>query len=573
MVNQNVQIYELEAIFKSLDEATNDKLFWTIELVVAVLRIALLVPSETKFMVGKIILKCLRSSKRTFIVANHLEDIVKVAIICASNPSSENIRTGLSMLQILFEVDRIVSEKLLKLGGLNPIIENCASLDYEVLEACSAALFKVVLHGGIECENQLIRHENLMKWYMPLISIYNNKTIKYFAYLTVIYLNTVSRKYHEFFRNGIFDSVILWISEETTYNYLLNNTSFESIDKKEDLTKLMKLLSQRCQIAQTLGSFLFYCEIHKATQRMSKEGKIFVQIGAVKALKRIAFVSNKTARNFACSALQKLSEKPPIVAPDDLDEMSTHHVQVWLEFIELADHGEFSAGIDGKNLFKIKDRELKGKFCMLDVEKRKIFFDELQLLRIMRKLPHQMVQTYSRSEPSSLAIEGAEPIRAIENVASVVPVTTTSLETRNIAVRTPARIKKKIDVFISYRRSTGSELASLLKTYLSFKNYKIFFDVESLRSGNFGESLIKNVQEAKNFVLVLSPNALDRCGSNQEDDDWVRIEIETALKSSCNIIPIVKDFDPKIFDSANFPEDIKVLQTLNWITWHHDTQV
>lgn len=38
-----------------------------------------------------------------------------------------------------------------------------------------------------------------------------------------------------------------------------------------------------------------------------------------------------------------------------------------------------------------------------------------------------------------------------------------------------AVLKKQIDVFISYRRSTGSQLASLLKVLLQLRGYKVSF--------------------------------------------------------------------------------------------------
>lgn len=584
-INPRGNTSELVDIFKSLDNAAGNALPWTNELVATILEIARLTNNETKFIVARIILKSLQTPKRCFIVAHHLEDVTKVATVCALDSKKINIQTGISMLQILFEVDPEFSEKVLKLGGLDPIISICASKDYEVLEACSAALFKVVLHGGRECETHLTRIDNLTKWFLPLINIYDNKAIKYFACLTVIYLNTVCEKYHEFFRSGIFDDIVTWISDEKTHNYLLNNTSLDSIDKKKDLTKLMKLLTQRCKIAQTFGSFLFCCEIYNNIQKIRK---IFYEIGAVKALKRIAFISNPTARKFAISALQKLSENSPKVAPDDLQDWTTDHIQEWLGFVDLADHGDFVAGINGQNLFKIKERELKVKFCMFEADKRKMFFEELQLLKVMRKFSNPLVQTFSISDMLSTkdkrhsmsskaileSVKEDQSVPAIENVAKSNPETMPKVDITSCIDESPQRrMKKKFDVFISYRRSNGSELASLLKMHLSLKNYKVFLDVQSLKSGRFGENLIKSVQQSKNFLLILSPNAFDRCCEAKETQDWVRIEIETALKYNCNIIPIANDFDRSVFDRKNFPENMKKIQDLNWIIWHHDAQV
>lgn len=104
----------------------------------------------------------------------------------------------------------------------------------------------------------------------------------------------------------------------------------------------------------------------------------------------------------------------------------------------------------------------------------------------------------------------------------------------------------KYQVFISYRRATGELLAHLLYERLSGEGYPIFFDVETMQSGKFNTQIYKVIEESDDFLLVLSENALDRCTN---PNDWVRLEIEYALKMGKNIIPIFgKNF--------SFPENV-----------------
>lgn len=91
------------------------------------------------------------------------------------------------------------------------------------------------------------------------------------------------------------------------------------------------------------------------------------------------------------------------------------------------------------------------------------------------------------------------------------------------------------DIFISYRRSSY-ETANLIATRLKAAGYSVFFDVETLRSGKFNEQLFSVIQQCKDFLLVLPPEALDRCVN---EDDWVRLEVMCALKHNKNIIPIL----------------------------------
>ena len=115
------------------------------------------------------------------------------------------------------------------------------------------------------------------------------------------------------------------------------------------------------------------------------------------------------------------------------------------------------------------------------------------------------------------------------------------------------------DVFISYRRNGGEHTARMIRDRLSDLGYKVFFDVESLRSGNFNTKLYSVIDECSDFILVLSPNALDRCS---DEKDWVRCEVEYALSKDKNIVPILlRDFK---FDTE-LPETMKTLPQLNGI--------
>ncbi len=93
-----------------------------------------------------------------------------------------------------------------------------------------------------------------------------------------------------------------------------------------------------------------------------------------------------------------------------------------------------------------------------------------------------------------------------------------------------------IDVFISYRRNGGFEMARLLYEHLKSFGLNPFFDLEELRSGQFNEKIYMAIEESANFLLVLPPNSLDRC---KDERDWLRLEIEHAIKKGKNIIPLM----------------------------------
>lgn len=93
-----------------------------------------------------------------------------------------------------------------------------------------------------------------------------------------------------------------------------------------------------------------------------------------------------------------------------------------------------------------------------------------------------------------------------------------------------------MDVFISYRRDGGYALARLLYEWFHKENISAFLDLEELRSGPFNEKLYEAIEAAENFVLVLPPDSLDRCAA---ENDWLRLEVEHAIKLKKNIIPLL----------------------------------
>lgn len=113
------------------------------------------------------------------------------------------------------------------------------------------------------------------------------------------------------------------------------------------------------------------------------------------------------------------------------------------------------------------------------------------------------------------------------------------------------------DTFISYRRAGGSEVASRLYDFLRFKGFNPFYDITGMENGRFDEQLKARLIQSENYVLILSKNALDRCN---EEGDWVRIEIATAIEYNLNIVVLEEEgFEyPK-----SLPDNIVAIKNYN----------
>lgn len=124
----------------------------------------------------------------------------------------------------------------------------------------------------------------------------------------------------------------------------------------------------------------------------------------------------------------------------------------------------------------------------------------------------------------------------------------------------------RYDVFISYRRSEAGAAARLLQRCLQDEGFSVFLDVDELGSGHFDDSLLRTIEEAQNFLVVLSKDCFDRC---EDPDDWFRREIVTALRNSRNIIPVMM---PGFAypDAGRMPADLREVVRHQCVTYSQE---
>ena len=103
---------------------------------------------------------------------------------------------------------------------------------------------------------------------------------------------------------------------------------------------------------------------------------------------------------------------------------------------------------------------------------------------------------------------------------------------------------RQYDIFISYRRLdeqgniSGRDQARLIAKQLELDGYHPFFDYSEIKDNEFDKVIIPAVENSRVFILVLTKDALNRC---RNEDDWVRREIETAIKSGSKVINVSPD--------------------------------
>ena len=121
-------------------------------------------------------------------------------------------------------------------------------------------------------------------------------------------------------------------------------------------------------------------------------------------------------------------------------------------------------------------------------------------------------------------------------------------------------------IFISYRRgdsqgATGRLFDRLLQ---HFEHTEVFMDVDDLEPGvDFVKALNDQVANCTAFIAVIGPDwlaATDGAGQRRLDDanDYVRLEIEAALKRDIRVIPVLVD-GGRMPRTEDLPESLRPL--------------
>jgi hypothetical protein len=121
-------------------------------------------------------------------------------------------------------------------------------------------------------------------------------------------------------------------------------------------------------------------------------------------------------------------------------------------------------------------------------------------------------------------------------------------------------------IFINYRREDTGASAGLLYDRLSnrFGETRVFMDINSIGLGADFASAVKEAVSSCDVLLVLIGPAwftgTGRTGKRRIDDpdDWVRIEIETALERDIRVIPVLVD-DAMLPSVSDLPPSLRPL--------------
>jgi hypothetical protein len=152
---------------------------------------------------------------------------------------------------------------------------------------------------------------------------------------------------------------------------------------------------------------------------------------------------------------------------------------------------------------------------------------------------------------------------------------------RKLQEKKPSKTGK---VFISYRRQDAMAYAGWLFTLLTrgaLRN-RVFIDVDTIQKGeDFTKALEEHLAQCDVMLVLIGQNWLDARDSNDrrrldDPDDFVRLEVKTALLRGVSVIPLLFDGAP-MPKVERLPDDLKPLAnrqnyTISYGTFARDVE-
>ncbi|XP_046745275.1 NAD(+) hydrolase sarm1 isoform X2 [Diprion similis] len=551
---------------------------------------------ELQFSSARLLEQCLTNENRAHVVENGLEKVVNVACVCTKNANSVNhSRVGTGILEHLFKHSEGTCSDVIRLGGLDAVLFECRKNDVETLRHCAGALANLSLYGGAENQEAMIKRKVPM-WLFPL-AFHTDDNIKYYACLAIAVLVANKEIEAAVLKSGTLDLVEPFVTSHNPYEFAKSNLAHAHGQSKNWLERLVPVLSSKREEARNLAAFHFCMEAGIKKQQGNTE--IFREIGAIEPLKKVASCPNAVASKYAVQALRLIGEEIPHKLSQQVPLWSTEDVREWVKQIGFAEYALnfVESRVDGDLLLQLTESNLIEDIGLTNGIRRRRFTRELQNLKKMADYssrdtgnlnsflesigPEFSIYTYAmlnagvdKDSIRNLSEDQLQNECGISNgIHRLMILEAIKNKPHNLGIFNSSGDEspdKSLDVFVSYRRSNGSQLASLLKVHLQLRGFSVFIDVERLEAGKFDNNLLQSIRQAKHFLLVLTPTALDRCIQDTECKDWVHREIVAALGSHCNIIPIIDNFQWP--EPEDLPEDMRAVCHFNGVRWIHDYQ-
>uniref|UniRef100_A0A0N5BXX2 ADP-ribosyl cyclase/cyclic ADP-ribose hydrolase n=1 Tax=Strongyloides papillosus TaxID=174720 RepID=A0A0N5BXX2_STREA len=543
---------------------------------------------------GRLFEEILSLNNREYIVQNnYLKKITQMAEKLNKNPEQQ--RMSLSIMECLFKHSSSTTYRLIDYGILDHILLTCkrAADSPATLRQASLALANLVLYSCPEARKKIVQ-KKLPDWLFLLASQPDDIT-RYYACLAICILASCKEMELAVATSGTLVLVEPFLLSHNPTVFATNHYKQSQGRPKEWLIRLLPLLNSKCREAKSITAFHFTME--SVIKKNQDKIAILHEIGAIPLLKEVASSPDDLPAQLASEALTIIGEEVPYKLSRQVPCWNVENVQCWVAKIGFEEYCEAFGKhkVDGDLLLLLNESELENDIGMKSGLLRKKFLRELESLKIaadyssiddsnldtflMSLSPELSAYTYpmlnagiTRTMLPQITEDWMVNVCGMTNEIHKYKLKQALQDGKHIDDIEVAQLSKQYDIFISYRRSNGNQLASLIKVMLTVQGYKVFIDVDRLHAGKFDSSLLKNIQAAKHFILVLTEHSLDRLINDHTCDDWIHKELKCAFEHNKNIVPVIADGFKWPADPNEIPADIRQIITFNGVNWVHEYQ-
>ena len=310
------------------------------------------------------------SSTKDCLLQQGLEEIVRLT----RNNKEMNVeqsRVAAGILAALFDYSETMTGRVVELGGLQTLVEECKSEDPHTLRLCARGLASAALHSHSDSQAGMVREHHVPQWLFTLL-FNEDPAIKYYACLALATLATNKHVEAEILETDSFKQI------RPVLTTLKTTTDFSDdflFGKSNDwLERLLRLLNSERLECKIIAAFHFAMEAQKRKKDGITGGFEEVQ-GAMDILKTVACNPNGIASQYAAQALRTFGEDIPYKLSYQVTTWSPEDVKEWIKQIGFSTFSQtfLDSRVDGDILLQISDEMLQKDINMNNGIQRKKF--------------------------------------------------------------------------------------------------------------------------------------------------------------------------------------------------------
>uniref|UniRef100_A0A915IQ58 ADP-ribosyl cyclase/cyclic ADP-ribose hydrolase n=1 Tax=Romanomermis culicivorax TaxID=13658 RepID=A0A915IQ58_ROMCU len=433
----------------------------------------------------------------------YVDAIVRTIIMHVDKVDEVHIRLGLSMFESLSRFSTDLIRSIFQMGGLDYLLDVCriTTLNNDCLLHTAVSLTNFAMLGDNECHQQMIAKKAHLWLFM--LAAHEDERVAFYGCMAISTLASNRCNERIIQEAGSLEVVSAFLRNKKPEDLIRTDAKYRSGRTELWLVGLSQLLRSNVPEVQTIA--LFQLVMEACLRKGGDKSKVFGQMDIIATVRDLSICPPTVlAGQLADKILLIVGEPVTIRLSRSVPLWTVKDVQYWVEKIGFGSYAENFARqkVDGDLLLRTNEHHLEHEIKIVSAFERMRFLRELSNLKksadyscvdptrldmwLAKVDPEMSIYAYQMLckglDRSSLLFLDENvlsdiclidnPIHRMKLLSTIKATQKHNLESKHVGDLNVAVLKKKMDVFISYRRSNGSQLASLLKVHLQLKGCK-----------------------------------------------------------------------------------------------------